>query len=85
MLTRDSLEAAYCFFHQKYRVYEHSQSASQRDDIEYAIASYVEQMSPELYRKLAADRNDFLLDHTHFARDLSDAIHHLESMLDELC
>lgn len=81
MITRDSIEAAYCFFHQKWNVYRFSHSDTQRDDIEYAVASYVEQMSPELYRLLATNRPDFLFDHKSFAVDLSGAVDKLESML----
>lgn len=47
--TKDSVESAYCFFHQKLRVYEYSTSPTQRDDIEYAISQYVERMNPLLY------------------------------------
>ena len=49
MITKDSVEAAYCFFHQKYQVYAFSNSEHQKEDIEYAISSYVDAMSPELY------------------------------------
>lgn len=44
--TKDSIESAYCFFHQKLRVYEYSTSPTQRDDIEYAISQYVDGMTP---------------------------------------
>lgn len=47
--TKDSIESAYCFFHQKLRVYEFSRSQTQRDDIEYAISQYVDGMNPALY------------------------------------
>ena len=40
MITKDSIEAAYCFFHQKYQVYAFSNSERQKDDIEYAISSH---------------------------------------------
>ena len=51
--TKDSIESAYCFFHQKLRVYEYSTSPTQRDDIEYAISQYVDGMNPALYQLLA--------------------------------
>lgn len=51
MITKYAIETAYSFFHQKQRVYVHSSIPSQRDDIEYAIASYVEKMSAELTAK----------------------------------
>ncbi|MBF1563229.1 MAG: hypothetical protein HXO12_07990, partial [Prevotella salivae] len=44
--TKDSIEAAYCFFHQKWQVYAFSNSERQKDDIEYAISEYVNEMSP---------------------------------------
>ena len=51
--TKDSIESAYCFFHQKLRVYEFSTSPTQRDDIEYAISQYIDGMNPALYQLLA--------------------------------
>ena len=42
MPSKDSIEAAYCFFHQKWRVYEFSNMEWQKEDIEYAIAQYVD-------------------------------------------
>ena len=85
-LSRDSfdqgsIESAYSFFHQKYRVYEYSHSDGQKDDIEYAISSYVEQMNPSLYEHLASGRKDYLLSHASFAQDIKDAIEQLEGML----
>jgi hypothetical protein len=85
-LSRDSfdqgsIESAYSFFHQKYRVYEYSHSDGQKDDIEYAISSYVEQMNPSLYDYLSGGRKDYLLSHASFAQDIKDAIEQLEGML----
>ena len=77
MITKDSIEAAYCFFHQKYQVYAFSNCKRQKDDIEYAISSYVEVMNPELYKKLAAGKEDFLLTHSRFAEDMKEAIEKL--------
>lgn len=76
-----SIESAYSFFHQKYRVYEYSHSDGQKDDIEYAISSYVEQMNPSLYDYLSGGRKDYLLSHASFAQDIKDAIEQLEGML----
>ena len=76
-----SIESAYSFFHQKYRVYEYSHSDGQKDDIEYAISSYVEQMNPSLYEYLSAGRKDYLLSHSSFSHDMEDAIDQLEKML----
>ncbi len=80
-VSRAAMESAYCIFHQKWRVYQYSSSPSQRDDIEYAVASYAMEMSPALYRVLASGRNGFLMEHTHFAADMTDAIARLEQML----
>ncbi|GAB6981902.1 hypothetical protein JCM15908A_02770 [Prevotella dentasini JCM 15908] len=82
MITKDSIESAYCFFHQKYRVYAFSHSDMQRDDIEYAISSYVEGMSRELYSALAGNRGDFLLCHASFDSDMREAIARLENLMD---
>ena len=48
MITKDSIESAYCFIHQKWRVYKFSTMEWQKDDIEYAIAQYVEGMDRQL-------------------------------------
>lgn len=81
MISRDSIEAAYCFLHQKYRVYEFSTSETQRDDIEFAIASYVDGMNKALYLELTKDRKEFLLNHVSFAKDMEEAIKALEAKL----
>ena len=76
-----SIESAYSFFHQKYRVYEYSNNVRQKDDIEYAISSYVEQMNPSLYAFLSKGRKDYLLSHASFTQDIKNAIGQLENML----
>ena len=81
MITQDSIESAYCFFHQKWRVYAHSHNSVQKEDIEYAIASYVEEMSRELYEKLAEGKKDYLTDHSTFADDMQSAIERLEKLM----
>lgn len=81
MINKDSIESAYCFLHQKYRVYEFSNSETQRDDIEFAIASYVSDMNKELYAHLAKGRKEFLCNHTTFAADMQEAINELELRL----
>ena len=81
MITKDSIEAAYCFFHQKYQVYAFSNSERQKDDIEYAISLYVEQMNSELYKRLGNGRDEFLLTHTRFAEDMQEAIKTLSQLL----
>ncbi|MST86002.1 hypothetical protein [Hallella mizrahii] len=80
-LDQGCIESAYSFFHQKYRVYEYSHSDGQKDDIEYAISNYVEQMNPSLYEYLSAGRKDYLLSHSSFSHDMEDAIDQLEKML----
>ena len=45
MMPRDSIETAYSFLHQKRNVYIHSSLDWQKDDIEYAVASYVDDMN----------------------------------------
>ena len=75
MITKDSIETAYSFLHQKRRstsgrllptgrknVYIHSSLDWQKDDIEYAIASYADDMSRELYDAISGGRADFLRD-----------------------
>uniref|UniRef100_A0AB33IPD5 Uncharacterized protein n=1 Tax=Prevotella sp. GTC17253 TaxID=3236793 RepID=A0AB33IPD5_9BACT len=81
MITKDSIESAYSFFHQKYRVYQYSTLDWQKDDIEYAIGSYVADMNKDLYALLANGRSSYLLDHTTFDADLSLAVERLEKML----
>jgi hypothetical protein len=81
MITRDSIETAYSFLHQKRNVYIHSSLDWQRDDIEYAIASYVDDMSRELYETISDGRTDFLRDHKRFQADITNAVEQLESML----
>ena len=79
--TKDSIESAYCFFHQKLRVYEYSTSPTQRDDIEYAISQYVDGMNPALYQLLANGTPHYLLDHTAFEQDMRHAIELLDGMM----
>lgn len=82
MMTRDSIETAYSFLHQKRNVYIHSSLDWQKDDIEYAIASYVDQMNKELYDTISNGRLDFLRDHKHFEQDITITVELLESMLE---
>ena len=81
MITRAGIETAYCFLHQKERVYAHSTMDWQRDDIEYAISSFADDMNPELYSLLADGRTDFLRSHTTFHADMLHALALLEKML----
>ena len=81
MITRDSIETAYSFLHQKRNVYIHSSLDWQKDDIEYAIASYVDDMNGELYDSISVGIPDFLRDHRRFQEDITQAVERLEEML----
>ena len=81
MITRDSIETAYSFLHQKRQVYIHSSLDWQKDDIEYVIASYADDMSQELYEVLSDHKSDFLRDHKRFEKDITEAVKQLESRL----
>ena len=81
MVAKENIETAYCFFHQKQRVYQYSTMEWQKDDIEYAIASYLDTMEPELYAIIANGRQGFLREHTLFGADLKEAVLKLEKML----
>ena len=81
MITKDSIETAYSFLHQKQRIYVHSTLDWQKDNIEYAIASYVDEMSDELLRAISGGKADFLKEHTRFEEDITSAVNILEKML----
>lgn len=80
-ITKDSIEQTYCFFHQKWRVYEHSTMDWQKDDIEYAIAQYVDGMNKRLYNALSHGNCNYLLSHEAFAKDLPEAVDRLGEMM----
>ena len=82
MITKDSIETAYSFLHQKRNVYIHSSLDWQRDDIEIAIASYADEMSQELLDAISDGRADFLRDHKRFKEDITKAVLSLESVLE---
>ena len=81
MIPRTTIETAYAFFHQKERVYTHSNMEWQKDDIEYAISQYVHDMDKQLLALLANGIPDFLESHLRFHQDLQAAVEQLESML----
>ena len=81
MIIRDSIETAYSFLHQKRNVYIHSTLDWQKDDIELAIGSYVDDMSQELYEAISDGRPDFLRDHKRFGDDITQAVDKMEQML----
>ena len=81
MITKDSIETAYSFLHQKRNVYIHSTLDWQKDVIELAIGSYVDDMSQELYEAISDGRADFLRDHKRFGEDITQAVERLEKKL----
>ena len=81
MITRDSIETAYSFLHQKQRIYVHSTLDWQKDDIEIAIASYVDEMSQELLDVISCGITVFMRDHQRFQEDITKAVERLEEML----
>ena len=81
MITKDSIETAYSFLHQKQRIYVHSMLDWQKDDIEMAIAAYADDMSQELFEAISGGRADFLHDHKQFQDDITKAVEMLENML----
>lgn len=81
MITKDSIETAYSFLHQKQRIYVHSTLDWQKDDIEIAIALYTDEMSHELLCAISGGRADFLRDHRRFQEDITKAVEILEKML----
>lgn len=81
MIPHDSIETAYCFFHQKERVYAHSTMDWQKDDIEYAISSYVDNMNAELYAILSGGKQEYLRNHATFHNDLLTAMEKLNEMM----
>ena len=94
MITKDSIETAYSFLHQKQRIYvlaslrwqaskarAHSTLDWKKDDIELAISDYANDMSQELYDAISGGRADFLRDHKRFQEDITKAVEILEKML----
>lgn len=81
MITKHSIETAYSFLHQKERIYIHSTLDWQKDDIEFAIASYADEMSRELFDVISNGKADFLHNHKRFKDDISEAVELLEKML----
>ena len=81
MITRDSIETAYSFMHQKRNVYIHSSLDWQKVDIEYAIASYADSMNQELLNEISEGRTEFLRSHERFQDDITLAVKKMEEML----
>ena len=57
MITKDSIETAYSFLHQKQRIYVHSTLDWQKDDIELAISDYANDMSQVIGLPLRSSKN----------------------------
>ena len=81
VILKDSIETAYSFLHQKRNVYIHSTLDWQKDDIELAIGSYVDDMSQELYEAMSEGRAAFLRAHKRFGEDITLAVERLEKKL----
>ena len=82
-IDKNAIETAYSFFHQKERVYAHSNMEWQKDDIEYAISSYVQDMDKTLYGLLSDGHDDFLVYHRRFHDDILSAIEVMENLLNQ--
>ena len=82
-IDKNAIETAYSFFHQKERVYAHSNMEWQKDDIEYAISSYVQDMDKTLYGLLSDGHDDFLANHRRFHDDILSAIEVMENLLNQ--
>ena len=80
-ISQDCIESAYCFIHQKLRVYEFSNNPTQRDDIEYAIAQYVDSMNSALDALLSNGNSHYLLQHDALSHDMPDAVTQLDALL----
>ena len=83
IIYKNAIETAYSFFHQKERVYAHSNMEWQKDDIEYAISSYVQDMDKTLYGLLSDGHDDFLVNHRRFHDDILSAIEVMENLLNQ--
>ena len=82
-VSRDSMEEAYSFFHQKWNVFRGSADERQRDDIEYAVGAYASGMDGGVYARLSGGRDGFLVEHASFAADLQEAVALLEEMMNQ--
>ena len=78
---RESVEWAYCIFHQKMNVYLHSDIPSQKDDIENLVGEYAMEMNPGLYAYISGGKPSFLMEHDRFVADLRTAVEKLEKLM----
>ena len=79
---RQIIEQAYAFFHQKAKVYRYSTSEREKDHIENSIASYVNAMSPTLYKALSQGNDAYLKEHSTFGAQLEEALSQMAGWLD---
>ncbi len=83
MITKDCIETAYAFLHQKQRIYQYSTLEWQRDDIEMAVAAYADCMSSRLLQVISKGRAGFLREHGSFPDDIASAVDELEKLMKE--
>ena len=79
--SKDSVQWAYCIFHQKLNVYKDSSDPRQRDEIENVVASYAMSMNSELYRYISKGKTSFLMEHDGFEGDLAQAVEELNKLM----
>ncbi len=79
-IDKDSIETAYSFLHQKWNVYRRSTLPWQKDDIEYIISNYADDMDGNLYAAISCGNTEFLKDHQTFASNLEAAVSRLEHL-----
>jgi hypothetical protein len=84
MITKDSIEQTYCYFHQKWGLYTHLPEGELKDGIKYSISSYVEGMNQDLYARIAEGKANFLTDYTAFEQDMPNAVDRLEKLMENL-
>lgn len=71
MITRHSIETAHAFLHQKSRVYQFSTMEKQKEEIEYAVGCYAEEMNKELYMKMSKGRRRLFAESCFFCQGYS--------------
>lgn len=81
LFSKDSVQWAYCIFHQKLNVYKDSSDPGQRDEIENVVASYAMSMNSELYRYISKGKPSFLMEHDGFEGDLAQAVEELNKLM----
>ena len=77
VFSKDSVQWAYCIFHQKLNVYKDSSDPGQRAE----MASYAMSMNSELYRYISKGKPSFLMEHDGFEGDLAQAVEELNKLM----